>query len=151
MENMDKKIPPLVKRLSRRDFLKVAGVAAAGTVLTACTPKTSHPPEPIPPTMTTTTSNVDFSRIAYCGIHCQEACPEGAYPQTCDGCKAQARNEKCAPYCCGCPVRKCAQEKGVLTCAHCDGFPTCDKSTWATYPGLKKQVEQLRVELQLQP
>lgn len=140
-------------RLSRRDFLKIAGAAVVGTVLTACTPLTTPPPEttPIPPLPTSSESSMDFNKISYCGIHCREACPEWAYPQTCDGCKSPVGNEKCAPYCCGCPVRKCAQEKGVLTCAHCDGFPMCDKDTWKTYPGLKGRVEQLRTELQLQP
>jgi len=129
--------------LSRRDFLKL--LAAAGLVAGcgACQPA-------VPGTDSAASEgSIDFSRISYCGIHCQEACPEWAYPQTCDGCKAQTT--KCAPYCCGCPVRKCAREKEVLTCAHCNGFPTCDKETWNIYPGLRKQIEQLRAELQTQP
>jgi uncharacterized protein (DUF362 family) len=40
--------------LSRRDFLKIAGVAAAGTILSACSPKATPWPEisPVPPTPT---------------------------------------------------------------------------------------------------
>ena len=146
------KLPPksVDPGLSRRDFLKITGAAVAGTVFTACTSKPTSPPEPTPIPLTPTPSNgnIDFSGISYCGIHCQEACPEWAYPQTCDGCKAPVGNGKCAPYCCGCPVRKCAQEKNVLTCAHCEEFPSCDQDTWVRYPGLKSRVEQIRAELQ---
>ena len=136
--------------LSRRDFLKIVSAAAAGTVLTACAPRAIPLPEttPIPPTPTASQSDIDFSGTSYCGINCKENCPERAYPQTCDGCKAPVGNEKCGSYCCNCPVRKCAQESGVLTCAHCEDFPTCEQETWASYPGLRRRVEQIRAEIQ---
>ncbi len=41
----------------------------------------------------------------------------------CDGCKSSGRRADQ-----GCPVRPCAIEKGVETCAHCDEYP-CDKLT----------------------
>ena len=130
-------------QLSRRDFLKL--LATAGLVVGCSASQRALSPDE----SSTSSSKYDFSQISFCGIYCEDVCPERAYPKSCDGCKIQGG--KCAPYCCGCPVRKCAQEKGMLTCAHCNGFPTCDKDTWKTYPSLRGKIEQLRAELQIQP
>ena len=83
--------------------------------------------------------------MAYCGIRCWSACPEGAYPDQCEGCKSQGG--KLSPYCETCAVRKCASEKGVLTCAHCDGYPTCEADTWKTFPMLRSKIDRIRSDL----
>jgi len=133
----------IAHQFSRRDFLKLMATAGLVAGCSACQRAFSSDESSTP------SSKFDFSQISFCGIYCQEACPEHAYPKSCDGCKTEGG--KCTPYCCMCPVRKCAQERGVLTCAHCDGFPTCDKETWKTYPSLRGRIEQLRAELQTQP
>jgi hypothetical protein len=131
-------------QISRRDFCKLS--AMAGFIIVGCwaCQSTQSTSETIPSKV-----KFDFSQLSFCGLNCKEACPEYAYPKTCEGCKS--KGGKCAPYCCGCPVRGCASEKGILTCAHCDEFPTCDKDTWKTYPRLRSQIEQLRVEIKSQP
>ena len=42
----------------------------------------------------------------------------------CDGCKTSS--SRLYAGCSKCEIRKCAQEKGCLTCAHCIEYP-CDK------------------------
>lgn len=44
---------------------------------------------------------------------------------SCDGCR---RNGRKTPYCESlCPIRRCAQEKAVSTCAGCEEMLTCEK------------------------
>jgi hypothetical protein len=158
------------RRIYRRDFLKVA-VAAAGAGLLAAGCNTSQEPtaapaseptatpisEPtasptIPPTPKSTAiptySADDFSRMAYCGIRCWAACPERAYPTNCEGCKSEGG--KLGPFCEVCALRKCASEKEVLTCAHCDEYPLCKVDTWTRYPVLRRKIDQIRSALQAQ-
>lgn len=145
--------------LSRCGFLKLA--AAAGLLVTGCkakpeptsTPAPTSPPT-VPPTIAPTPrptaiptyTAADFNLMAYCGIRCISACPERAYPASCAGCKSTTGI--LAPYCQTCSVRKCAGEKGVLTCAHCDKYVSCTKDTWTTFPVLRTKIDQIREYLQ---
>jgi hypothetical protein len=45
-------------------------------------------------------------------------------------------------------IRKCAVEKQVVTCAHCDEYPTCDDPMWESYPWLRRQIDQIRSNLE---
>ena len=47
--------------------------------------------------------------------------PESAV--TCDGCTSTGR---LGGYCSDCEVRACAVEKGVVNCAHCAAYETCE-------------------------
>jgi len=42
---------------------------------------------------------------------------------TCDGCTSSGR---LGGYCNNCPVRACALTKGVVNCAYCDSYETCE-------------------------
>ena len=113
-------------------------------------------------------TEVDKNIIAYCGLNCAEC---EAYTLTqkndtkglealavkwskmygseikasdcyCDGCRAEGRKMS---HCAVCPVRSCAMERGVETCAHCDDA-ICEKLTgmFGTDPGLSKRLETIR-------
>ncbi len=45
-------------------------------------------------------------------------------------------------------IRKCAVEKQVVTCARCDEYPTCDDPMWESYPWLRRQIDQIRSNLE---
>ena len=141
--------------ICRRDFLKLA--LAAG-LLAGCSTRqevaatpTSEPTAPptITPTPGATEVSVDsaegFGQVAYCGIRCQEACPEYKYPISCDGCKSEGT--KLGPYCERCTLRKCAGERQVVTCAHCSEYPSCDAEEWTEFPILRILSDQIRNEL----
>jgi hypothetical protein len=118
---------------------------------TTPTSKATVPPTIAPtprPTAIPTYSAEDFSRMAYCGIRCWVGCPERAYPEKCKGCKSQGG--KLGHYCEICSIRKCASEKQVLTCAHCDAYPSCEVDTWKRYPVLRRKIDQIRSDLQAQ-
>jgi hypothetical protein len=145
--------------ISRSGFLKLA--ATAGLLVVGCnakpeptatpTSKPTVPPTIMPtsaPTAIPTYSAEDFSRMAYCGIRCWSACPEHAYPKSCEGCKSSGGI--LAPYCQTCAIRKCASEKQVLTCAHCQEYPSCTVETWTIFPVLRKKIDQIRSDLQNQ-
>jgi len=52
--------------------------------------------------------------VACCGLYCG-AC--GAYlKEKCEGCRKSLKNGWCG-------VKKCANEKGIATCADCQAFP----------------------------
>jgi len=124
--------------MDRRHFLKLAAAAAVLSGCQAAAPTAA--PTAVPPPAE------DFSLVAYCGIRCQEACPEHAYPTLCDGCKTEGG--KLGHYCEQCMIRACASEKVVITCAHCDGYPTCEAEEWNKFPMLKRQIEEIRQELE---
>jgi hypothetical protein len=63
----------------------------------------------------------------------------------CFGCKT--KNKPIGYYAQNCDVRKCAHPKNVITCAHCDDFPTCEKETWTRWPKLRQALEKIRNEL----
>lgn len=156
-----------VKGIRRRDFLKqiaLAGFLAGGSTGQRSTaapinePAAASADKPIvPPTITPAPnpaanpaySAEDFSRMAYCGIRCRAECPENAYPASCEGCKS--KGGKLGHYCRICSIRKCAGERQVLTCAHCDGYSSCEADTWKRYPILRRKIDRIRSDLQAQP
>ena len=102
----------------------------------------------------------EFAMVAYCCLECDKC---DAYIATqsndkqlkakvakewkmdieklsCDGCKSENALFNC-------DAKKCAVARGVLTCAHCDDFPTCDKEIWTKWPMLKKKTEDMRAKL----
>ncbi|MHA1907376.1 MAG: DUF3795 domain-containing protein [Candidatus Thorarchaeota archaeon] len=109
------------------------------------------------------------SNIAYCGLDC-DACPaklakmnddddlrtkmqqewgSDEYPLSmndinCDGCKTSDGVH--FKFCASCSVRKCASEKGVETCAHCDNYGCDILETWLSNAGDEslQRLEKLR-------
>jgi len=138
--------------INRRDFLKLAmlgGTLTGVWCLTGCLAKEESikPAEPTAIIVPTTPAKLqgDFTNMSYCGILCQEACPESAYPKSCGGCKSTGTLH--SSFTLICEIRKCASQKDVLTCAHCDEYPTCTAKTWTMYPGLKTRIESIRKDL----
>lgn len=106
--------------------------------------------------------------LAYCCLKCDE-CPAylaakdddqnareelakkwstPEYPVTpeqidCNGCKSEVGPH--FKWCAECPIRKCASERGVESCAHCDEFP-CDVVRQSGEENLKR-IEEFRVTL----
>ena len=109
--------------------------------------------------------------IAYCGLSCSD-CP--AYIATqkdddderrkvaemwskefnhdfnledinCDGC---LDGERVFHYCTICEIRKCAREKSIVNCAHCNEY-VCEKleKFFEMAPEAKKELEGIRKEL----
>lgn len=142
---------PCGQGIHRRDLLKLAVAAGTGLLAAGCgagresTASTGIRSAPVK-TETAAPATEDFSRMAYCGIRCQTACPEHAYPDHCDGCKS--KGGKLGPYCGVCAIRKCADRKKVLTCAHCDEYPSCSADTWKVYPILREKIDKIREGLQ---
>jgi hypothetical protein len=60
----------------------------------------------------------------------------------CDGCRVSGG--RLVAYCALCNIRKCARDKGYLTCAHCPQMP-CEniiqQKTKKMLEGLKKQIQ----------
>lgn len=149
-----------IQGICRRDFVKwvvmsglITGFIADQKIIaekiSASTSSLTSKPD-TPSTSTTSSesdhppaySAEDFNRMAYCGIRCQAACPENAYPESCGGCKST--DGKLGHYCEICSIRKCAGKNQVLTCAHCDDYPACDVDTWKRYPILRKKIDEIR-------
>ncbi len=88
--------------------------------------------------------------IAYCGLNCAEceaykatqaddlAAKEALLVKwrveyeapgmtlvdvTCDGCIGEGRH---GGYCGACPVRACGGQKGLVNCAYCDDYESCE-------------------------
>jgi hypothetical protein len=59
----------------------------------------------------------------------------------CYGCKTASALFNCS-------AKQCTEKKQVLTCAHCADFPTCTNETWSKYPGLHRNVQEMRKALQ---
>jgi len=61
----------------------------------------------------------------------------------CDGCTTQSG--KLYPGCSQCEIRKCAQKKDCLTCAHCPEYP-CDplQKFFVTEPDAKSNLDHIR-------
>jgi hypothetical protein len=143
---------PCGRGMCRRDFLKLtvaAGLLAGCRAIQKPTPTPTSEPTATPtitptprPTAIPTYSVEDFTQMSYCGIRCRVACPEGLYPTQCESCKSTG--EKVSAFSKECEIRKCASEKQVLTCAHCDDYPSCEAKTWATFPSLRGKIDQIR-------
>ena len=131
----------------RRDLLKLAVAAGTGLLAAGCgdSREPTVPAAGTPVSMLTGTqthSTEDSSRMAYCGIECRTSCPEKEYPDHCGGCKSE--DGKLGHFCSICAIRKCASEKQVLTCAHCDEYPSCEVDTWTKYPVLRDMIDKMR-------
>jgi hypothetical protein len=61
----------------------------------------------------------------------------------CFGCKS----EKLGYFCRNCTVKKCAVNKGLPTCAHCDDLDSCDQKLWKDFPWIKEKAIKLKAEL----
>lgn len=64
----------------------------------------------------------------------------------CDGCRILS--DKLYSGCNQCEIRKCAQDRGCLTCAHCSEYP-CDKlqTLFNSEPSAKVRLDELRKSL----
>jgi len=108
--------------------------------------------------------------IAYCGIDCSD-CP--AYIATqkndikqikkvskewssesmqfkpediyCDGCSSEGKH---FGWCSECPIRSCANDKGLENCAYCEDY-FCDnlKMTFDKTPAAKERLDRIREKL----
>jgi len=69
----------------------------------------------------------------------QECKPEDV--TDCDGCRAEDGRLCCKE----CQIRKCAREKGIENCAHCDEY-ACEslEKLFATDPDAKKRLDEIR-------
>ncbi|MFA5251535.1 MAG: DUF3795 domain-containing protein [Phycisphaerae bacterium] len=61
----------------------------------------------------------------------------------CFGCKS----ENPGYFCRDCTVKKCAIQKNLPTCAHCDNLSSCDQKLWKDFPWIKEKAEKLKTEL----
>ncbi len=66
----------------------------------------------------------------------------------CDGCRTPAG--RLFSGCRKCGIRKCARERGCLTCAHCSDY-VCDtlQKFFATDPDAKRSLEDIRSSFQV--
>ena len=128
----------LSHEMDRRHFLKLAAAAALLSGCQAAAPTAA--PTAVPPPAE------DYSQVAYCGLRCREACPDHAYPTSCGGCKTEEGTG--GSYRKQCTVRACASEKAVITCAHCDGYSTCEAEEWSSFPTLRRQIEEMKQDLE---
>lgn len=74
----------------------------------------------------------------------QECKPEDV--TDCDGCKVETG--RLFSGCRKCQIRKCAKEKDIENCAHCDVFP-CEEleKLFTADPGARERLEQIKSEL----
>ena len=142
---------------NRREMLKTcacAGLALAlGSASISCCPCSSGREQAI-------LDGDEFDMVAYCCLECDK-CDVYIATQNndddlrakvakqwnmdagklyCDGCKS-----KRALF--DCEAKKCAVQKNLPTCAHCDDFPSCDKEIWTKWPQLKQKVQAMRNRL----
>ena len=121
-----------MKRINRRQFLKIAGTTAGVVVFAeGCKPKATSTPSvtaststsaitatpTITPTIIQTPVNLKGRFIAGCGRDCT-ICP---LYQDCGGCFS----EKCT-NCKGCTLKACANRNGVSNCGECVKYPCQD-------------------------
>jgi len=71
----------------------------------------------------------------------QECKPEDV--TDCDGCKTETG--RLFSGCKSCQIRKCAREKSIENCAHCDDFP-CEslEKFFNTEPDARKRLDEIR-------
>ena len=158
-----------MKKNNRREFLKksiTTGTGAALGVISFCSGCCSCEQRP----EKTAKKEVDYSRIAYCGIYC-DTCPlykatianddeakmavakewgESTKPDFkpeeyyCYGCKDK-RSRGTVGY--HCTVKQCAMKKGYSLCSQCNELETCDEQLWKELPWLREKSIKLRKEL----
>jgi len=138
-----------------------AAALAAGATGLSCCPSCSKKDDAVAQ-VEAESLPADWTMIAYCCLECDKC---DAYIATqndddalrakvakewkmdaekihCNGCKADNALFNCE-------AKKCAVAKGLPTCAHCDGFPMCDKEIWTKWPQLKEKTETMRARLRL--
>ena len=157
--------------IGRRGFLGAAGIL--GGCVAVCplaraargADEADPPPETLP----------DFEKLTYCCFECTtELCPllkaslendleykrekaaewkekygrdfplEEVY---CFGCKVE-------PACQGegvkrCDARACVIDRKLVSCAHCDELPTCQRDLWVNFPAFRKHVLGIRTALKI--
>jgi hypothetical protein len=66
---------------------------------------------------------------------------------TCDGCLAF--DGRLGGYCSNCPIRACGVEKGVVNCAYCSDYETCEKLAgfFGQAPAAKATLDAIRQSL----
>jgi hypothetical protein len=146
--------------IKRRDFLKqsipICVGISIGTICLSCKRNRSS-------SQKDNAEAEDFLMIAYCGLDC-ERCDAylatlnkdenlktevaerwGMKPEDifCMGCKSENALFSCS-------AKKCAVERNVITCAHCEDFITCDNEIWEKYPQIRQKAEELRKQLEEQ-
>lgn len=117
-------------------------------------------------------SDMDFSRIAYCCINCDQCPLYKATINNDDPAKmeiAEKWGDAKKPdfklqefYCYGCKdkrsrgmpgenctVRDCAVKKGFASCAQCGDFESCENTLWQNYPQMRDGVRDLKAKLRI--
>ncbi len=162
---------------SRRDFLRQSLSVGTGLVCCcanlSCRSKSKQRPSRASNVAQTEMIHEDFSELSYCCIRCDEQCEIFAATKNndqqskariasrwsekfgkafksqdvaCYGCKAE--NMPVSYYATLCSLRKCARDRRVITCAHCDDFPSCQKDSWTKWPSLREKTDQIRNRIQ---
>ena len=142
---------------NRRELLKTCACAGLGLALgsasLSCCPCSSNREQAM-------LDSDEFDMVAYCCLECDK-CDVYIATQNnddelrakvakqwnmdagklhCDGCKSERALFNCE-------AKKCALQKNLPTCAHCDDFPSCDKEIWTKWPQLKEKVKAMRSKL----
>lgn len=158
-----------MKKSNRRDFLKksaAVGTGAAWGVISFCSGCCQCEPK----AEEVTKKDVDYSKIAYCGIYC-DTCPLykatianddeakmkvakewGANNKSdfkleeyyCYGCKDK-RSLGAVGY--NCTVKECAIKRGYALCSQCSELEACDEKLWKEFPWIHEKSIRLRSEL----
>ena len=148
---------------SRRHFIRCTAISAGlcCPLLTTCSKKEEVVEQ----------EGIDYSKFSYCGLECN-ACDLFKATQAndvqekkrlakewfdieekdfkaeiffCHTCKVEDKPHNQFQQTCN--VRACAKEKALLTCAHCDELPNCDKEFWTKWPQVKEKIDGMRQEL----
>jgi hypothetical protein len=156
------------EKQDRRAFLKNTITAGAGFVigcnfLSGCAVCNGKKDKSAP----TVKTGKDYSRLAYCCLDCStcdlfiatrdnneklkaEVAQKWGMDKNkdfklenfnCFGCKS----ENPGYFCADCPIKKCATQKGLPTCAHCDNLDPCD--LLEKNPKLKENAKKTQAEL----
>jgi hypothetical protein len=140
-----------MKRINRRQFLKIAGTTAGVVVFAeGCKPKAASTASAtastgastiaatptITPTINQTPVILKGKFIAGCGRDCT-VCP---LYQTCGGCFS----EKCT-NCTGCTLKACTNRHNVSNCGECSKYPCDDFETFLKNQGTFKYQNQKAV------
>lgn len=158
------------EKQNRRAFLKNTVAAGAGlamgcSIFSGCTASSCKMNKSAP----AADAGRDFSNLAYCCLDCSkcdlliathdnneklraEVAQKWGMDKNkdfkledfnCLGCKS----DKVGYFCKDCTVKKCAVQKGLPTCAHCDDLDSCDQHLWKEFPWLKEKAIKLKKEL----
>ena len=153
-----------MEKTSRRVFLKCVAIGAGlcCPFMIVCAKKEETATEK---------QDIDYSKFAFCGLECascdlykatlsnnveekkrlakewfnieeKDFKPDEIFCYTC-----KVEDKPLNQFQKTCQVRACAKEKALLTCAHCEKLPTCDKEFWTKWPKLKEKIDSMRREL----